>query len=280
MNSNDELTISIVLYKQKYNEIKELLTNIESISKNTHTTIIDNGNDIELKNKILENHTNINYSLSNNVGFGKAHNVAFEHAYLKNSSYHLILNPDVYFETGSIEALTNFMNENEDVGLVMPKIRYPNGDIQRLCKLLPTPSDWIFRRFSPFRKNVEHRNEKYELRFTGYNRTMEVPSLSGCFMFVRKSILKEVRGFDERYFMYAEDVDLCRRIGKKSKTVYYPEVEIVHNYEKGSYKNRKLLYYHIVSAIKYFNKWGWFFDKERREINKETLIRLGYFSKT
>ena len=276
MNSNVELTISIVLYKQKYNEIKELLTSIESISKNIHTTIIDNGNDLELKNKIIENHTDINYFLSNNVGFGKAHNIAFEHAYIKNSSYHLILNPDVYFETSSIEALINFMNENEDVGLVMPKIRYPNGNIQHVCKLLPTPFDWIFRRFSPFRKNVEKRNEKYELRFTGYNKLMEVPSLSGCFMFVRTSVLKEVGGFDERFFMYAEDVDLCRRIGKNSKTVYYPEAEIIHNYEKGSYKNKKLLYYHIVSAIKYFYKWGWFFDKERKLINKKTLVQLGY----
>ena len=56
-------------------------------------------------------------------------------------------------------------------------------------------------------------------------------------------------GFDERFFMYAEDLDLCRRIGEVSKTMYYPGVSIYHAYGKGSYKNRKLLKYHICSVV-------------------------------
>lgn len=76
-------------------------------------------------------------------------------------------------------------------------------------------------------------------------------------MFARMSILKQVDGFDERYFMYAEDLDLCRRIGKVAQTMYYPKVSVYHAYAKGSYKNRKLLRYHMCSMIKYFNKWGW-----------------------
>lgn len=103
---------------------------------------------------------------------------------------------------------------------------------------------------------------------------MNVPYLSGCFMFLRVSVLKEVGLFDERYFMYLEDTDLSRRIHKKYKTIYYPFVHIIHEYSKGSYKNIKLLIYHIHSAIKYFNKWGWIFDKERREINTKVLREL------
>jgi hypothetical protein len=161
------------------------------------------------------------------------------------------------------------MEENDKCGLVMPKILYPNGNTQYLCKLLPTPMDLIVRRFIPSHAYKEHRDYDYEMQWSGYDKIMEVPSLSGCFMFLRCSALKEVNGFDERYFMYAEDLDLCRRIGQRYKTMFYPYVSVFHEYEKGSYKNKKLLKYHIESIVKYFNKWGWFFDKEREERNSQ-----------
>ena len=112
---------------------------------------------------------------------------------------------------------------------------------------------------------------KTKLSRHNYDKIMEVPLLSGCFMFLRVSVLEKVGGFDDRYFMYAEDFDLCRRIGEISKTVFYPFVSVTHVYEKGSYKNKKLLKYHIQSIIKYFNKWGWFFDTKRGARNKKCI---------
>ncbi len=91
-------------------------------------------------------------------------------------------------------------------------------------------------------------------------------------MFVRTTVFEKVGGFDERFFMYAEDVDLSRRIHRNYKTIFYPKVSITHEYEKGSYTNYKLLKYHITSLFKYFCKWGWFFDKERRDINQLAVI--------
>ncbi|QJA06970.1 glycosyltransferase family 2 protein [Thermosulfurimonas marina] len=228
----------------------------------------------------FKNHDNrIEYIFNGkNLGFGKAHNIALRKSIEEKVPYHLVLNPDVYFEKGVLEELYKFMEENTDVGLVMPKVLYPDGKIQYLCKLLPTPFDLFGRRFlnfPPFKKYIEKRNEIYELRFTGYNKMMVVSHLSGCFMFIRTQVLEKVGLFDERFFMYLEDTDLSRRIYKFSKTVYYPHVYIYHEFGKGSYKNWKLLTYHIKSAIYYFNKWGWFFDKERKEINKKTLEKLG-----
>ena len=103
---------------------------------------------------------------------------------------------------------------------------------------------------------------------------MEVPCLSGCFMFIRTKVLREVGLFDERFFMYMEDVDLSRRIHRRFRTVYYPAAAVYHEYEKGSYKSATLLAHHLLSAIKYFNKWGYVFDKERRDINERTLKHL------
>jgi GT2 family glycosyltransferase len=85
---------------------------------------------------------------------------------------------------------------------------------------------------------------------------------------VRTRIFEEVGLFDERFFMYLEDVDLSRRIHSQYKTIYYPDIHIYHHYHKASYKRFKHLKYHILSAVKYFNKWGWFIDKERKTINK------------
>jgi hypothetical protein len=71
--------------------------------------------------------------------------------------------------------------------------------------------------------------------------------------------------------MYMEDVDLSRRIGRLARTVFYPAVSITHAYQKGSYKNSRLLSHHIRSALKYFNKWGWLFDADRRAVNRAAL---------
>jgi len=166
------------------------------------------------------------------------------------------------------------METNQDIGLIMPKIVYPDGQIQYLCKLLPTPSDLILRRFLPFKTVKEKRNRNYELHNLNYAEITDVPNLSGCFMFMRSSALNSVGLFDEHFFMYLEDTDLVRRIGEKYRTVFYPYAKVVHTYEKGSYKNFSLLIYHIKSAVYYFNKWGWIFDKKRKMINSRILREI------
>jgi len=218
-------------------------------------------------------HTEYMYS-GENLGFGKANNLAMQKSIDEGVRYHLLVNPDIRFDKGVIKKLADFMDANPDVGLVAPKVLYPDGTVQHLCKLIPTPFDLIGRRFfgwGPFRKYVDARNKKFELQHSCYDKQMDVPILSGSFMMIRTSVLKEVGLFDERYFMYLEDFDLCRRIGEVSRTVFVADVEVIHEYEKGSYFNRRLLRQHILSAIKYFNKWGWFFDKKRAKANAKCL---------
>ena len=206
-----------------------------------------------------------------NLGFGGGHNLALRSNY-DDSEYHLVLNPDVHFAAEIPDALYRLMNDNQDIGLVMPQIRYPDGTIQHLCKQLPSPLTLITRRFlggvgrSIFAKQLS----RYELRHLDMGTAREIPCLSGCFMFIRSTVLHEVGLFDERYFMYMEDVDLCRRIGAKHKTVFYPDVAVTHEYAKGSYRDAKLLKYHLRSAFKYFSKWGWIYDPVRNRLNKNT----------
>lgn len=120
----------------------------------------------------------------------------------------------------------------------------------------------------------------YELDCFDYESVFEFPSLSGCFMFLRSDKLKLIGGFDPRFFLYLEDFDLTRRMHKIAKTLYFPHASATHRFDKASYNNPQMLKLHIASAVKYFNKWGWFRDKERDSINKETLKKLStYYTK-
>lgn len=263
------LTASIVTFHTQHSDLQRLIDCV-MLSSVKKLFIIDNSSNDELREFVKDN-ARISYIHSLNLGYGNGHNIAIKKSIELGAVYHIVLNPDVYWKNDVIESLRSYMDNTPDCGLVMPKIIYPNGETQYLCKLLPSPMDLIGRRFIPIKAYQKNHDYLYEMHWTHYNRTMEVPSLSGCFMFMRCSVLKKVGGFDPRYFMYAEDLDLCRRIGEVSKTIFFPEITVVHEYEKGSYKNKKLLKYHICSIIKYFNKWGWFFDSKRSRINKECL---------
>lgn len=271
-----KITASIVCYK---NDRKILSEAIESflnseINYPIILFLIDNSPTNDLISIISDDRIKYVHNPAN-PGFGAAHNIAIKKAINIGSKYHVVLNPDVYFDLDVITSLSDYMNENIDIGNIMPKVLYPNNSLQYLCKLLPTPYDWIGRRFNPFKKMVEKRNKLFELRFTNYDKVMEVPYLSGCFMFLRLSAIKKVGMFDEAIFMYGEETDLCRRlIDGGYKTVFYPEVMIYHHFEKGSHKSWRLTKIGMQSAIYYFNKWGWFFDKRRNQINKLTLAKL------
>lgn len=212
--------------------------------------------------------------VAKNVGFGPGHNIAMRLS-SNNSDYHLVLDPDVYFTPEVIPELIRFMDDHPRIGLVMPKVLYPDGRLQRLCKLLPTPYTLIVRRFLKFLTPLLNSvNRNYELQFADYDQIIEAPFLSGCFMFFRNSALRQIGLFDERFFLYSEDIDLSRRMHAKYGTVYYPAVTITHFYGQAPYKNLRALWVNIQSAITYFNKWGWVRDPERTRINNKTLTDL------
>ncbi len=263
------LNASIVLYNHSLSEIAPLVQCLRKSKIVSQVYLIDNSPQEQISFKSLDA---IYQYTGKNLGYGAAHNMAINQTLAQGFPYHLVINPDISFDPDILSEIEEFMNNNSDIGLLMPQILYPTGEIQYLCKLIPTPFDLIVRRFLP-KSWTKKQTEKFELRASGYNQIMNVPYLSGCFMFLRSEALKQVGLFDERFFMYPEDIDLTRRIHRRFKTVFYPNVSIVHHHAKESYMNGRLLFVHIYNMIKYFNKWGWIFDKERRKINKETTIQ-------
>ena len=272
-----KLSASIVLYQTDLTPLKKVIDSYFACkSEALQLFLVDNSPTDALKSvATMYPDKEIYYIFNNeNMGYGKAHNIAIKKSMEQGLPYHIVLNPDVVIQEGALEKLTFYMNEHPEVGNIMPKIIYPNGQLQYLCKLLPSPIDLIFRRFIPFKKWRDKINQKYELHSFRYNKKINIPNLSGCFMFLRTKALEKVGLFDENIFMYLEDIDLNRRIHRAYKTIFFPEAVVVHEYQKASYKNIKLLKVHIKSAIYYFNKYGWFFDKERKIINAQTLQEI------
>jgi GT2 family glycosyltransferase len=266
------ITGSIVLYQTDCRQLQKV---IESFNPSPCRFLYLVDNSPERVNIDILNE-NIHYIFTGrNKGYGAGHNIAIRLAVTSGTKYHVIMNPDIEFETEVIDKLLTFMENNDNVLDVMPKVVDCFGQTQYLCKLLPTPFNLVFRRFSPNIGFLSFLDSKYCLKQFAYNRVINPPSLSGCFMFLR--VLPMIQNnilFDEDFFLYCEDFDLVRRLHRIGKTVFYPDVSIVHHHDRASYRSMKMLFTHLKSAIKYFNKWGWFFDKERRMMNKKILQEI------
>ena len=269
---NVKITSSIVLYNHSFNEIQLL---IESIIKSCvqKLYIIDNSehNSIEL---FLNSDVIIYIHNPSNPGFGSSHNIAVKKAIEFGSFAHFIVNPDIYFKQDILSPMVDYMVNNDNVGMIMPQVLNYDDTIQYLPKLLPTPFGILIRKLNlPFRYFTKYIN-KYELRSASNNIVYNIPIISGCFSLIRINAIKEVGFYDDKFFMYFEDWDLSRRINQKYKTLYYPLVSVYHGYDSGANKSFKLFKIFVKSAVYYFNKWGWFFDDNREQINKKTLSQI------
>lgn len=260
--------VGLVAFKMNPSDIKALSESLSTTMPVYHV-VVDNS-PTPVSQEIFEDHNWTYIHNPNNPGFGASHNLIFD-MFSKEADYHLIVNPDIIFSKDVVKELVNFLDQNEQSGCVMPKVHYPDGRIQRLAKLLPSPQDWIIRRL-PFKSLKDRTNQRLELHQADYEfGTFEVPFVSGCFVLFRSRVIEKIGFFDTRFFMYTEDTDLSRRLWiNGTRPYYFGGSAVSHGYEKGSSKNIKLFKIHVESAIKYFNKWGWI-DKERVKINNECL---------
>ena len=268
----NDLAISIVIYKHRFKDIESTLQSVFNFQRPYRIYIIDNSPTNNIYQELQQ--YSVEYIFTNkNIGFAAGHNIAIRRSIEEGVKYHLVLNPDISFDETVLNALLQKMDENSEIGLIMPKILNIDGSVQFLPKLLPTPFNLLIRIFNPLRKIFYKKNNEYTLE-NYFEREINVPIISGCFSLFRVEAFEKVGLYDETFFMYFEDFDLSRRIHSECKTVYYPSVSIIHGYDRGATKSFKLFKSFIKSAIIYFNKWGWFNDKERKAINSATLENI------
>jgi GT2 family glycosyltransferase len=256
-----KLSISIVTF----NNIKTINQCIESLIKylppeiNSSIYIIDNASSdntyatlcqLENKYKIIKIK-----KMSKNIGYGMAHNSVLS---ILESDFHLYCNPDIIAKKNFIEPLVELLNDDKEIGLVVPKILDLAGAHQFLCRRYPGISDLILRRSPQFLKKIFIKKLKhYEMKDVDSSKNIEVQCASGAFVLCRTPYLKLIKGFDSRYFLYFEDFDMTRNFQINSfKTVYTPNAEVFHEGGYASRKSVKIAFIHLISAVKYFYKWG------------------------
>ncbi len=185
--------------------------------------------------------------LNKNIGFGAAHNMILNEDMGK---YHFVINPDITVEGDVLSDIVDFLEQNNDIKMVMPQILNTDGSIQYLPKEVPT-----FKRLFLGRLLKGVRDE-----FVWKNREIktvtDVDFCTGCFFCINSETFKNVGGFDKRYFMYLEDADLTLRVKHEGRVVINPEISVKHLWERESAKSLKYLIIHTSSALKFLKRKG------------------------
>lgn len=247
-----DVTIGIVNYNN-YEQIRETIRSILDQTQGVKFRIyvVDNASNDNSMDLIAAEFPSISLIYSDrNLGYGAANNIAMRHA---DSDYHAIVNPDILLKEDVLKHMYDFMQGNPDVGMCIPSIYYMNGDPQYLPKRNPKLKYLVANRL-PLKSLDKHRIA-YKMLDCDLSQVTDVEFASGCFMFARTELLKEVGGFDERFFMYFEDADLTRRVRAHARTVCFPDAKVYHNYARTSARNPRFFIIHIVSMFKYFFKW-------------------------
>lgn len=269
-----EITASIVLYNTNPIELKKTIESVLNTAQNIKLYLIDNSSTDDLK-IFQKNFSNIEYIHNpTNPGFGAAHNIAIQKAMELCSKYHFIVNPDISFEGDVITPMVEYMKNDVTIGMMMPQVLNEDGSIQNLPKLLPSPLSILWRKIKKPTSAYQKFINEYELREVPKGVVYNAPVLSGCFTLLNLDAVKKVGMYDDAFFMYFEDWDLSRRMHQYYKTIYFPKVSVYHGYDSGANKSSKLFKIFVKSAVTYFNKWGWFFDFERKKINNEALSQF------
>lgn len=237
------ISASIVIYNEKQEVLKRAIEDFLAIELEKELVIVDNSQDNSMK-ELCESYKNVKYVFSEkNIGFGAGHNLAFSHL-SKNTNLHLIINPDIYFDSNEMFDFLSWLNQERNVSLAIPKVLNPDGSVQNVIRNIPTPISLLKRKF--------HIN--YDELVVNDNQITQIPFAHGCFMAFKTDVFNKICGFDERFFMYMEDIDIFLRAKKYGKTVMNSNYKIYHEYRKGSSKSLRLFFWHIASVAKFFMK--------------------------
>lgn len=252
MANNCDISIIIV----SYNSLDPLKDCLKSIASQTGVSfeiiVIDNDSKDGTPELLKSQNVNALFPMRN-IGFGAAANLASKQAIGK---YLFILNPDTILTPGCLASFLEFAKSHPDFGLASAHLIYENGNTQISARNLPMRRDLLFGRGSPlYRLGLAREKDAGYLSSLG-DSPLRVPAISATALFVRSDLFREFGGFDERFFMYMEDLDLCKRVSDRDLTVWIlPQVKVVHSWRKSSGTRPYFsAWHHHLSVYKYFQK--------------------------
>jgi len=236
-----DIHISIVSHKQ-FDLVQKLLNDLEQQDCKNRLQVTVTVNTPETINSDLTIYSYPIHFVHNTHcrGFSENHNAAFKLHHIKNEcKYFLISNPDVRLKESTIMHLTNALEDNY-IGIVAPITYGPDEKLEDSARELPTPSRIIAKMFG--KKGIWKLNKHNQPDW-----------VAGMFMAFRSDVFKEMHGFDENYFLYYEDVDICSRLWLKGYTILVDQsASITHDAQRSSRRNPRYLLWHISSMLRFF----------------------------
>ena len=247
--------------------LRSIQREIDTTKQQVKLVVVDNASSDYRANEFVHQYVKDAIIILRNgdFGFGSSCNSGANEI---EASYYFFLNPDtVLIEPNTLDRLYNFSQQYLKAGILGPKILYPDESLQETCRRFPIWLMPILQR--TFLKNTRFGRvyaDKFLLHDYDHKDLQMVDWVQGSAMFIPGSLWKELSGFDKRFWMYFEDIDLCRRSWEKGRPVYYlPDIIIQHAYHKESAKEKtviknifkdKMARAHIASWLKYLFKWG------------------------
>lgn len=212
------LSIIIVTHNSS-DHIEDCIKSVlDNLPKDSEIIVVDSGSEDKTKNILKAYKEVILIESKENIGFGKGANLGLKKA---KGQYLFFLNPDTKVTDDAIAKLLEFA-EGKEFGIIAPKLIEPGGKIQESVTHFPT----IWNAVKEFYLGLKNSYSQYA---PDSKDALEVECVYGAAMMIKKSVFEKLKGFDERYFMYFEDLDFCRKIKKLELKIYYlPFVKIYH----------------------------------------------------
>ncbi len=263
-----EKLISVVIVSYKVPEcLRDAIRSIQGaeLAGQTEILVVDNASGDNSRELITSEFKNVKWiQLKTNIGFGKACNIGVQSSC---GDFVLLLNPDTVVSRDTLKVAVDFMQSHPKAGIMGPKILNQDGSLQASCRrgfVTPLVAFYYFTGISRLFPQSKH-FARYHLTYMDKDKSAVVDAVSGSFMFLRRSLFNQLGGFDEQFFMYGEDMDLCWRVRESGYEVWYhPTTQIIHR--KGQSSARSLLrsrfaFYEamIIFSKKYRHIRGGFF---------------------
>lgn len=257
-----DLSLIIVTYNSA-SLIKKCLEPILKLDDiNYEIIVIDNESKDNTLEILKDYGKKIKIYVLKNKGYANALNFAAKKA---NGEYLLFMNPDIFVKKEDIKKMLNRIKEDKSIGIIAPKLIFPNSKVQDSCFMFYKFYTPFFRRsfFGKTKFGKNHINKIF-MKNADKNGELNPDWVLGAIFMMEKSFFMKISGMDSRFFLYYEDMDICRRCYLNNKKVlYFPHSKATHDHIRSSanYKNimtaflNKVTREHIKSYIKYHLKF-------------------------
>jgi hypothetical protein len=250
MSDQKILSVIIVTWNTK-KLVEECIDSIFALpeySDSFEIILIDNGSTDGTDKLISEKYKEVVYLRNDdNAGYAPAVNQGIK---IAKGKYVLLLGSDTVLKPNSLKRCLDFLDGNSNAGAVGCKLVFPDGSPQGNCKKFPALKNGFYTYLSFDRMNYD-----YDMLWFKYDKTIKVDQIATTFLMIRSNLIKKLNGFDERYKIMYNDVDLCNRIWQESKEIYFlHDAEVIHHgsysTKKAKYKVRRIMYDDIYRYYK------------------------------